>query len=401
MWLVGFAGYPIGKKLKYVLEQQQWPTFSDRLFGKNGALEEQKSPGIKKTDTRCMLRTFRFRVCVSHWLVVRLTASLGIALGFPVSAPHVLHLCGCSPQPSPHPLCTWGLGLSPEVLRALAAGATEEVQYLLKDLNPLRVYKIQDRCKWPQELPETPTQEEKEVLMAGVLFLWRRDGVRPEQVLEKPSDQGIARTTDETLGCHVLPGPYIFQQTLPAARGWFLVLLLRECFRDLHGWPPSVTLAGRWGCRCPHCPQMPFFWAMHVTETLHQNTQVLSSRALADQRSSNPTCVTLPCGVGPTVWPSTTWGIMGRPGTDVCLGSRSQIEKPPRVPHELAQPGRCRSRPCRGWRWGARLRGKTPRLKVLKGTGNWTRRWILSELVQRILQKLVHLYVRTHLNGAA
>lgn len=24
----------------------------------------------------------------------------------------------------------------------------EEVQYLLKDLNPLRVYKIQDRCKW-------------------------------------------------------------------------------------------------------------------------------------------------------------------------------------------------------------------------------------------------------------
>lgn len=53
---------------------------------------------------------------------------------------------------------------------------------------------------------ETPTQEEKEVLMAGVLFLWRRDGVRPEQVLEKPSDQGIARTTDETLGCHVLPG---------------------------------------------------------------------------------------------------------------------------------------------------------------------------------------------------
>lgn len=40
------------------------------------------------------------------------------------------------------------------------------------------------------------------------------------------------------------------------------------------------------------------------------------------------------------------------------LNSRSQIEKPPRVPHELAQPGRCRSRPCRGWRWGARLRGK-------------------------------------------
>lgn len=59
---------------------------------------------------------------------------------------------------------------------------------------------------------------------------------------------------------------------------------------------------------------------LYCLQTLHQNTQVLSSRALADQRSSNPTCVTLPCGVGPTVWPSTTWGIMGRPGTDVCLG---------------------------------------------------------------------------------
>ncbi|KAK2498962.1 hypothetical protein MC885_020616 [Smutsia gigantea] len=51
------------------------------------------------------------------------------------------------------------------------------------------------------------------------------------------------------------------------------------------------------------------------------------------------------------------------------LNSRSQIEKPLRVPHELAQPGRCASRPCRGWKGGAHLRGKTPRLKVLKGRG--------------------------------
>lgn len=65
-----------------------------------------------------------------------------------------------------------------------------------------------------------------------------------------------------------LPGVLQSPAFVPCSspRGWFLVLLLRECFRDLHGWPPSVTLAGRWGCRCPHCPQMPFFWAMHVTE---------------------------------------------------------------------------------------------------------------------------------------
>ena len=33
------------------------------------------------------------------------------------------------------------------------------------------------------------------------------------------------------------------------------------------------------------------------------------------RRSSSPTCLTRRCGVGPAVWPSTTWAVTGRPGT--------------------------------------------------------------------------------------
>lgn len=50
-------------------------------------------------------------------------------------------------------------------------------------------------------------------------------------------------------------------------RGSFLVLLLRECFRDL-GWLATIpSVSGEVGLLVTSTvPQTPFFWAMHITE---------------------------------------------------------------------------------------------------------------------------------------
>ena len=50
-------------------------------------------------------------------------------------------------------------------------------------------------------------------------------------------------------------------------RGSFLVLLLRECFRDL-GWLATIpSIGGEVGLLVTSTvPQTPFFWAMHITE---------------------------------------------------------------------------------------------------------------------------------------
>ncbi|XP_054418840.1 LOW QUALITY PROTEIN: tudor domain-containing protein 10 [Pteronotus mesoamericanus] len=52
-------------------------------------------------------------------------------------------------------------------------------------------------------------------------------------------------------------------------RGPFLVLLVRESPRDLRWLATRRAAGGAAG------PQALFFWAMHITETLHQNLQVL------------------------------------------------------------------------------------------------------------------------------
>nr|XP_031544926.1 tudor domain-containing protein 10 isoform X2 [Vicugna pacos] len=71
-------------------------------------------------------------------------------------------------------------------------------------------------------------------------------------------------------------------------RGSFLVLLLRECFRDL-GWLATVhNISGEVGLLVTSIvPQTPFFWAMVVTETLLQNMQALFS-ALAEAEEQQP-----------------------------------------------------------------------------------------------------------------
>ncbi|KAI4579593.1 hypothetical protein MJT46_000961 [Ovis ammon polii x Ovis aries] len=71
-------------------------------------------------------------------------------------------------------------------------------------------------------------------------------------------------------------------------RGSFLVLLLRECFRDL-GWLATIpSIGGEVGLLVTSTvPQTPFFWAMHITETLYQNMQALFS-ALAEAEERQP-----------------------------------------------------------------------------------------------------------------
>lgn len=69
------------------------------------------------------------------------------------------------------------------------------------------------------------------------------------------------------------PGQALVESLLcsPASRssrrGSFLVLLLRECFRDL-GWLATIHgIGGEVGLLVTSIvPQTPFFWAMHVTE---------------------------------------------------------------------------------------------------------------------------------------
>eukprot|EP00069_Balaena_mysticetus_P016142 bmy_09706T0 len=100
-------------------------------------------------------------------------------------------------------------------------------------------------------------------------------GAREASGLEKASGQGFARTTACTQltpkasvdPCETeKPRTSIFAVPMEM-RGSFLVLLLRECFRDL-GWLATIhSIGGDVGLLVTSIvPQTPFFWAMHVTE---------------------------------------------------------------------------------------------------------------------------------------
>ncbi|KAB1260651.1 Tudor domain-containing protein 10 [Camelus dromedarius] len=115
-------------------------------------------------------------------------------------------------------------------------------------------------------------------------------------VLEKSSGQGLARAPACTQLTPKASGdpretekPRMSFFAVPMEmRGSFLVLLLRECFRDL-GWLATVhNISGEVGLLVTSIvPQTPFFWAMVVTETLHQNMQALFS-ALAEAEEQQP-----------------------------------------------------------------------------------------------------------------
>ncbi|XP_057581360.1 tudor domain-containing protein 10 [Hippopotamus amphibius kiboko] len=218
---------------------------SAKLFGKNGVLEEQISPRFKKRETEVYV--------------------------------------GNLP-----------LGIS-----------EEEIWCLLKDFNPLHVHKIQNGCKCfafvdlgsvqkvalaVQELNGKLFHKRKLYLNSNKRSPKRTPDVteRPQELpgLEKASGQGPARTTACTQlmpkasgdPCETEKPRTSFFAVPMEMRGSFLVLLLRECFQDL-GWLATIrSTGGEVGLLATSVvPQTPFFWAMHVTETLHQNMQALFS----------------------------------------------------------------------------------------------------------------------------
>ncbi|XP_007178648.2 LOW QUALITY PROTEIN: tudor domain-containing protein 10 [Balaenoptera acutorostrata] len=190
----------------------------------------------------------------------------------------------------------------------------EEIRCLLKDFNPLHVHKIQNGCKCFAFVDVGSMQKVAFAIqeLNGKLFherkLYvnsnRRSPKRTPDVtewtqellgLEKASGQGFARTTACTQlapkasvdPCETeKPRTSIFAVPVEM-RGSFLVLLLRECFRDL-GWLATIhSIGGDVGLLVTSIvPQTPF-WAMHVTETLHQNMQALF-RALAEAEEQQP-----------------------------------------------------------------------------------------------------------------
>nr|XP_058922131.1 tudor domain-containing protein 10 [Kogia breviceps] len=193
--------------------------------------------------------------------------------------------------------------------------AWEEIRCLLKDFNPLHVHKIQNGCKCFAFVDVGSMQKVALAIqeLNGKLFHKRKLYVNsnkrsPKRTLdvtewtqellglEKASGQGFARTTACTQlalkasvdPCETeKPRTSIFAVPMEM-RGSFLVLLLRECFRDL-GWLATIhSIGGDMGLLVTTVvPQTPFFWAMHVTEMLHQDVQALF-RALAEAEEQQP-----------------------------------------------------------------------------------------------------------------
>ncbi|XP_004693694.1 PREDICTED: tudor domain-containing protein 10 [Condylura cristata] len=219
-----------------------------KLFGKNGVLEEQKSPRIKRRETQVYVGNLPLDI------------------------------------------------------------SEEEIRCLLKDFNPLHVHKIQNGCKCFAfvDLGSMQNVELAIQKLNGKLFHKRklyvnankRSSRRTQDVAGRPqelpvleaSGAGFAEATACTqltskaaggLGKAEKPRTPFFAVPMEM-RGSFLVQLLRECFQDLH-WLATVNrVAGEVGLLVTSVvPQTPFFWAMHVTEALHQNMQALFSTLAA------------------------------------------------------------------------------------------------------------------------
>nr|CAD28538.1 hypothetical protein [Homo sapiens] len=148
---------------------------------------------------------------------------------------------------------------------------------------------------------------------------------RAPLVLEKASGEGFGKTAAIIQLAPKAPVDLCETEKLRAAffavplemRGSFLVLLLRECFRDLSWLALIHSVRGEAGLLVTSIvPKTPFFWAMHITEALHQNMQALFS-TLAQAEEQQPYLEAPPLCAGLAVWQSTTWGIMDTPGTGV------------------------------------------------------------------------------------
>uniref|UniRef100_A0A2K6GVX5 Tudor domain containing 10 n=1 Tax=Propithecus coquereli TaxID=379532 RepID=A0A2K6GVX5_PROCO len=223
------------------------------LFGKNEVLVEQKSPGLKKRETEVYVGNLPLDI------------------------------------------------------------SEEEILCLLKDFSPLHVHKIQNGCKCFAFVDLGSAQNVALAIQGlnGKLFHKRKLFVntnkrppksisdlanRPEElpVSEQASGEGIAQTAARAqLTPKASVDPYKTEKPRATSfavpmemRGSFLVLLLRECFQDLSWLALIHSIHGEVGLLVTSIvPQTPFFWAMHITKTLHQNMQALfSSLAEAEER---------------------------------------------------------------------------------------------------------------------
>ena len=142
-------------------------------------------------------------------------------------------------------------------------------------------------------------------------------------ILETPSAQRFARTTacpqltPKASGesCETEKPKTSFSAVPMEMRGSFLVLLLRECFRDL-GWLATIpSISREVGLLVTSTvPQTPFFWATHITETLQQNMQALFS-ALAKAEQQQTYLHDLAVHHRTPGLASTTWAIRDEPRT--------------------------------------------------------------------------------------
>ncbi|KAB0388052.1 hypothetical protein FD755_003008 [Muntiacus reevesi] len=178
----------------------------------------------------------------------------------------------------------------------------EEIRCLLKDFNPLHVHRVQSGCKCFAFVDLGSMQKVALAIQAlnGKLFHKRklyvnssnRSPKRTPDVTERPQELLVAspQLTPKTSGepCETEKPKTSFFAVPMEMRGSFLVLLLRECFRDL-GWLATIpSIGGEVGLLVTSTvPQTPFFWAMHITETLHRNMLALFS-ALAEAEEQQP-----------------------------------------------------------------------------------------------------------------
>ncbi|XP_060270752.1 tudor domain-containing protein 10 isoform X2 [Ovis aries] len=196
-------------------------------------------------------------------------------------AAHVSQSPG-TPGPAP-PLPSPDLGVVVASLFAFVdLGSMQKVALAIQALNGKLFHKrklyVNSSNRSPKRTPEE-TERPRELLIS-----------------EKASAQGFAGTTacpqltPKASGepCETEKPKTSFFAVPMEMRGSFLVLLLRECFRDL-GWLATIpSIGGEVGLLVTSTvPQTPFFWAMHITETLYQNMQALFS-ALAEAEERQP-----------------------------------------------------------------------------------------------------------------
>ncbi|XP_060057442.1 tudor domain-containing protein 10 [Erinaceus europaeus] len=187
----------------------------------------------------------------------------------------------------------------------------EEILSLLKDFNPLHVHRVQNGCKCFAFVDLGSMQNVALAIqqLNGKLFHKRKlyvntksfsrripeGALKPQELaaVEEMSGEGFAENTACTQLTVKAPGhPHESEQELSRGfavpmemRGSFVALMLRECFRDLAWLEASSSVHGDVGLLVTRIiPQTPFFWAMCITQSLHQDMRALfTSLAQAEE----------------------------------------------------------------------------------------------------------------------